>query len=73
MPIFDGHISYVGVDSVEEAEYLISKLKDKKVEKVVNKLFDARSIGTRLTLNIPKYKPKGGEYEWRWRYPWEVL
>jgi hypothetical protein len=56
-PIFDGHVSYVAVGSIEEAEYLVSKLKDKKVEKIISKLFDARSIGTRLPINIPKYKP----------------
>ncbi|MFP3257152.1 MAG: hypothetical protein RXO36_05085 [Candidatus Nanopusillus acidilobi] len=56
-PIFDNHISYVAVDSIEEAEYLISKLKDNKIEKIINKLFDARSIGSRLPLNISKYKP----------------
>jgi len=55
-PIFDNHVSYVSVESVEEAEYLINKLKDDKVTKVISKLFDARSIGTRLPLNIPKYK-----------------
>jgi len=55
-PIFDNHVSYVSVESVEEAEYLISKLKDGKVTKVINKLFDARSIGSRLPFNIPKYK-----------------
>jgi hypothetical protein len=55
-PIFDNHVSYTGVESVEEAEYLINKLKDEKVTKVINKLFDVRSIGTRLPLNIPKYK-----------------
>jgi hypothetical protein len=33
-PIFNNHISYVAVDSVEEAEYLINKLKDKKTEKI---------------------------------------
>jgi len=56
-PIFDNHVSYTGVESVEEAEYLISKLKDGKVTKVISKLFDVRSIGIRLPLNIPKYKP----------------
>ncbi|MBX0311045.1 MAG: hypothetical protein JHC31_04475 [Sulfurihydrogenibium sp.] len=56
-PIFDGHVSYVAVGSIEEAEYLVSKLKNKKVEKIISKLFDARSIGTRLPINIPKYKP----------------
>jgi len=56
-PIFDNHVSYVAVESVEEADYLVNKLKDKKLEKIINKLFDARSIGTRLPFNIPKYKP----------------
>jgi hypothetical protein len=56
-PIFDNHVSYTGVESAEEAKYLIYKLKDEKVTKVISKLFDARSIGTRLPLNIPKYKP----------------
>jgi hypothetical protein len=55
-PIFDNHVSYVSVESVEEAEYLINKLKDEKVTKVISKLFDARSIGSRLPFNIPKYK-----------------
>jgi hypothetical protein len=59
-PIFDNHISYVGVESIEEAEYLINKLKDEKIEKIISKIFDARSIGSRLPLNIPKYQPKGG-------------
>jgi len=62
-PIFDNHISYVGVESVEEAEYLINKLKDKKIEKIISEIFDARSIGSRLPFNIPKYQPKGEDYE----------
>jgi hypothetical protein len=42
---------------LEEAEYLVNRLKDEKVSKLISKLFDARSIGTRLPINIPKYKP----------------
>jgi len=56
-PIFDNHVSYVGVESEEEAKYLVNKLKDKKIEKIISKFFDARSIGSRLPFNIPKYKP----------------
>lgn len=63
-PIFDNHISYVRVESIEEAEYLINKLKDEKIKKIVSKIFDARSIGTRLPFNIPKYQSKEKNDEW---------
>jgi hypothetical protein len=56
MPIFDSHVSYVAIKSIEEAEYLANKLKEDKVSKLISKLFDARSIGTRLPINIPKYR-----------------
>jgi hypothetical protein len=62
-PIFDNHVSYVGVESVDEAEYLINKLKDERIEKIIRKIFDARSIGSRLPFNIPKYQPKGKDHE----------
>jgi hypothetical protein len=62
-PIFDNHVSYVAVDSVEEAEYLVNKLKDERIEKIINKIFDSRSIGARLPFNIPKYQPKGKDHE----------
>jgi hypothetical protein len=55
-PIFDNHISYVAVESMEEAEYLVNRLKDEKVSKLISKLFDARSIGVRLPINILKYR-----------------
>jgi len=55
-PIFDNHVSYVPVTSIEEAEYLINKLREPKLKEIVKKIFDTRSIGCRLPFNIPKYK-----------------
>jgi hypothetical protein len=43
---------------MEEANYVVSKLRDPKVEKLVQKIFDTRSIGSRLPFKIPKYKIK---------------
>jgi hypothetical protein len=57
-PVFDNHVSYVPVSSMEEANYVVSKLRDPTVEKLVQKIFDTRSIGSRLPFKIPKYKIK---------------
>ncbi|RLG11162.1 hypothetical protein DRN69_08105 [Candidatus Pacearchaeota archaeon] len=57
-PIFDNHVSYVSLDTKREAEYLLKKLREPKLKKLVSVLFDNRSIGSRLPFKIPKYKVK---------------
>lgn len=57
-PIFDGHISYTKVSSVEEANYIVKKLRDEKVLKLIELLFDSRSISLRLPIKLPKWIPK---------------
>ncbi|MEM2175163.1 MAG: hypothetical protein QXI58_06045 [Candidatus Micrarchaeia archaeon] len=55
-PIFDNHVSYVPVNSKEEAEYLVEKLRNKKLRHIAKLIFDPRSIGCRLPFKIKKYK-----------------
>lgn len=54
-PIFDNHVSYVPVNSKEEAEYLVGKLRESKLKEIAKAIFDTRSIGSRLPFKIPKY------------------
>ena len=61
MPIFDGHISYISTNpktskviSKLEAKYILKILK--KSEKTVLKIFNSRSISSRLPINLPLYK-----------------
>jgi len=57
-PIFDNHVSYVSLTSRKEAEYLINKLREPKLKEITKKIFDTRSIGSRLPFKIQKYKEK---------------
>lgn len=60
MPLFDGHISYISIRpddthiSIEEAKYIKNKLKI--AENIVLKIFDNRSISSRLPIKLPIYK-----------------
>ena len=64
MPLFDGHISYISQRpdknklTIKEAKYILNKLK--AVEPVVLKIYDNRSISSRLPINLPLYKENNG-------------
>jgi len=60
IPLFDGHISYISQrpDSkfikCEEAKYIWKKLKES--EHIVLKIFNSRSISSKLPVKLPVYK-----------------
>ena len=60
IPLFDGHISYISQRpddkfiNCEEAKYIWKKLK--KSEHIVLKIFNSRSISSKLPVKLPVYK-----------------
>jgi len=60
LPLFDGHISYISQNpngefiSCEEAEYIYNKLKE--AEYIVLKIFNSRSISSKLPIKLPIFK-----------------
>ena len=60
IPLFDGHISYISQRpdgefiNCEEAKYIWKKLKES--EHIVLKIFNSRSISSKLPVKLPVYK-----------------
>ncbi|HDV6578179.1 TPA: hypothetical protein RJS70_000451 [Campylobacter lari] len=67
--MFDGYINYVSEIGDEkgrlqeyinykEVQYILEKLKDSTVNKIITSSQDSRSISSRLSIKISRYKNK---------------
>lgn len=69
MPIFDGHVSYISQKpdnkrfiSEDEAKYIANELNKTESKYIIEKIFDSRSISSRLPLKLLDYEKVIGSH-----------